>query len=151
MQRAAGVGVCGWFQRKVDQDDGMPREERAAGLGFSTPDEWNFSIFWSSNLHELRKELQKERDKKNYCTTVLFSKLQCRCFGRESVSYSETNWPESFDLIHDKVNQALRNQVQMFKHYPFVRANIDTAWQRSGKWGQTYIPKNMHFTQKGHT
>ena len=30
-----------------------------------------------------------------------FQILQCRHFGRAIVSYSETNWQESFDLIHN--------------------------------------------------
>ena len=38
---------------------------------------------------------------------VSFSTLRCRRFGRESVSYSDTNWQESFDLIHDQTNWAL--------------------------------------------
>ena len=32
---------------------------------------------------------------------VPFSTSRCRRFGRESVSYTDTNWQESFDLIHD--------------------------------------------------
>ena len=40
------------------------------------------------------------------------SNLQCRRFGRESVSYSPTNWPESFDLIRDLANRASRDWDQ---------------------------------------
>ena len=34
---------------------------------------------------------------------VWFSTLQCRRFGRESISYQETNWHKSFDLVHDRL------------------------------------------------
>ena len=42
---------------------------------------------------------------------VWFSTLQCRRFGRESVSYSETNWQGSFGPIHDYADRALRNRA----------------------------------------
>ena len=40
-------------------------------------------------------------NKKDQGPFILFSPLQCRRFGRESVSYSGTNWLESFYLTHD--------------------------------------------------
>ena len=54
------------------------------------PDEWNSSS-WS-----LTKQRSRVSNKKNM--TVWCSTLQCRHFGRESVSYSETNWHGHFDL-----------------------------------------------------
>ena len=42
---------------------------------------------------------------------VWFLTSQCRRFGRESVSYSETNWQESFDLIGDSANRAPGNRA----------------------------------------
>ena len=47
---------------------------------------------------------------------IVLSTLQCRPFGRESVSYSETNdtqRQESFDLTRDEATQSLKNQAQV--------------------------------------
>ena len=49
-------------------------------------------------------------------------------FGGESVSYSQTNWQESFDLIQDWANRALKNPALDFSIH--IMTLISSEWQK---------------------
>ena len=81
-------------QRICLNDDSLPWP------GFSKPDQANPGLVkFSISISDPATSTSSNGGKLGLF--VLFSTSQFRHFGRESVSYSQTNWQESFDLIRD--------------------------------------------------